>query len=250
VPMGIFGLAAGVAAYPTLARLVAEGKPEEMRRTLWSTLRVMLVLAFAAQALLSVCGTELAALVYGRGKLAPDDLREIGGALALCSIGLGAWSAQTVLARGFYALGNTWLPALLGTIVAIAAYPLYVVLRGELGLGGLALASSAAILVYVALLGWLLARDLERVCAPESAGLGLFFTRALCALGLSIGAGRMLLRLLPEGFETGPLLLRAGLAGGVCLAVFAGVALLTGMPELQTILAPLRRRAGGGPTTN
>jgi len=250
VPMGIFGLAAGVAAYPTLARLVAEGKPEEMRRTLWSTLRVMLVLAFAAQALLSVCGTELAALVYGRGKLAPDDLREIGGALALCSIGLGAWSAQTVLARGFYALGNTWLPALLGTIVAIAAYPLYVVLRGELGLGGLALASSAAILVYVALLGWLLARDLERVCAPESAGLGLFFTRALCALGLSIGAGRLLLRLLPEGFETGPLLLRAGLAGGLCLAVFAGVALLTGMPELQTILAPLRRRAGGGPTTN
>jgi putative peptidoglycan lipid II flippase len=250
VPMGIFGLAAGVAAYPTLARLVAEGKPEELRRTLWSTLRVLLVLAFAAQALLSVAGTEIAALVYGRGKLSPDELGEIGGALALVSIGLGAWSAQTLLARGFYALGNTWLPALLGTIVAVAAYPLYVFLRGELGLGGLALASSAAILVYAGLLAWLLARELERVAAPEPGLWGLFFMRALCALGLAIGAGRLVLRFLPEGFGTRELLLRAGLSGGLTLAVFLAVAVLCGMPELQTILAPLRRRAGGGPTAN
>ncbi len=250
VPMGIFGLAAGVAAYPTLARLAVERKPEELRRTLWSTTRVVLVLAFAAQALLSVVGTELAALVYGRGRLAPDQLSEIGAALALVSLGLSAWSAQTVLARGFYALGNTWLPALLGTIVAVAAYPLYVLLRGELGLGGLALASSAAILVYVGLLAWLLAREFERSAAPEPAGWGLFFTRALCALGLSVGAGRLVLHFLPTGFGTREILLRTALAGGASLAVFVGAAWLSGLPELQTILAPLRRRKDGGPTTN
>lgn len=248
VPMGIFGLAAGVAAYPTLARLVAQGKPEEMRRTLWSTLRVLLVLSFAAQALLSVSGTEIAALVYGRGKLAPRELQEIGAALALVSIGLSAWSAQTVLARGFYALGNTWLPALLGTIVAMAAYPLYVLLRGELGIGGLALASSAAILAYVGLLGWLLARDLARAAVPEAGEWGLFFTRSLCALGLSIGAGRLVLRLLPQGFGTDEILLRGATSGGLCLLVFLAAAALSGMPELRTILAPLRRaRRGPGP---
>jgi putative peptidoglycan lipid II flippase len=246
VPMSIFGLAAGVAAYPTLARLVAEGKPEEMRRTLWSTTRVVLVLAFAAQALLSVAGTEIVALVYGRGRFSPDQLGEIGAALALVSIGLGAWSAQTVLARGFYALGNTWLPALLGTIVAVAAYPLYVYLRGALGLGGLAIASSAAILVYVGLLAWLLGREFERCAAPESGEWGVFFTRALCALGLSIGAGRLLLRFLPGGFGTRELLLRAGLAGGLTLAVFAAAAVLCGLQELQTLLAPLRPRKPSG----
>ena len=250
VPMGIFGLAAGVAAYPTLARLVAEGKPEEMRRTLWGTLRVMLVLAFAAEALLSVCGPEYAALVYGRGKLDPEELERIGGALALVSIGLGAWSAQTVLARGFYALGNTWLPALLGTIVAIAAYPLYVVLRGELGLGGLALASSIAILVYVALLAWLLAREFDRVAAPEPGLWGLFFLRSFFALGLSIGAGRLAAHFLPAGFETRALLVRTAVASAASIAVFLGAAFASGMPELATILAPLRRRMGGGSTTN
>ncbi len=250
VPMGIFGLAAGVAAYPTLARLAVERKPEELRRTLWSTTRVVLVLAFAAQALLSVVGTELAALVYGRGRLAPEQLSEIGAALALVSLGLSAWSAQTVLARGFYALGNTWLPALLGTIVALGAYPLYVLLRVQLGLGGLAVASSVAILVYVALLAWLLARELERSAAPEPAGWGLFFTRALCALGLAVGAGKLVLHFLPAGFGTREILLRAGLAGGLSLAVFGAAAALCGLPELQTILAPLRRRKGGGSTTH
>lgn len=242
VPMGVFGLAAGVAAFPTLARLVAERKPEELRRTLWSTTRVLLVLSFAAQALLSVGGTELVALVYGRGKLAPDELAEIGAALALVSIGLCAWSAQTVLARGFYALGNTWLPALLGTIVALAFYPLYVALRAELGLGGLALASSAAITCYVALLGGLLARELARGTLPDEGGWGAFFLRALCALGLAIGAGRGVRALLPQGFGTGEILLRLALAGGASLLVFALAAALSGMPELETILAPLRRR--------
>jgi len=50
---------------------------------------------------------------------------------------------------------------------------------------------------------------------------------------------------LPEGFGTRELLLRAGLAGGIALAVYLGVAAATGMPELRTILAPLRRRARG-----
>jgi putative peptidoglycan lipid II flippase len=245
VPMGIFGLAAGVAAYPTLARCAAEGKLEELRRALWDTTKVTLFLAFAAQALLSVVGTEVAALVYGRGKLSPEELEKIGGALKLVSLGLCAWSAQSVLARGFYALGNTWLPALLGTICAVASYPLYVLLRGELGLGGLAVASSAAILVYVGLLGWLLARELDRIALAESGAFGLFFTRALCALGLSVGAGRLLLSFLPAGFGTGELWLRAGLAGGLSLAIFGAVAAASGMSELQTILASLRRGASG-----
>jgi putative peptidoglycan lipid II flippase len=248
VPVGVFGLAAGVAAYPTLARLVAAGEVEELRRTLWSTTRVLLVLSFAAQALLSVSGTEIAALVYGRGKLAPEDLGRIGAALALVSLGLSAWSAQSVLARGFYALGNTWLPALLGTIVAVAAYPLYVWLRGELGLGGLALASSLAVLVYVVLLARLLSAELDRIATPEPAAWGLFFTRTLCALGLGIGAGRIVLHFLPQGFGLREILVRGAVAGALALAIFLGVAALCGLQELQAILAPLRRRAGGGPT--
>ncbi|MBK7875537.1 MAG: hypothetical protein IPJ77_07270 [Planctomycetes bacterium] len=125
VPMGIFGLAAGVAAYPTLARLAAEKKLVELRTTLVGTLRHLVLLSFAAQAALSAAGQPIAAAIYGRRVLEERDVREIATCLVLVSLGLVAWSAQTVIARGFYALGNTKLPAILGTVVAAAAFPVY-----------------------------------------------------------------------------------------------------------------------------
>ena len=53
--MGVFGLAAGVAAYPALARMAAEKRTAEMRRTLATTARNLLLLSFAAEAVLTVC---------------------------------------------------------------------------------------------------------------------------------------------------------------------------------------------------
>ena len=64
----------------------------------------------------------------------------------LC-IGLAGWAAQTVISRGFYALGSTWLPTIVGTIVTAGLIPLYVVLRQYWGAVGLAVASSVSILI-------------------------------------------------------------------------------------------------------
>ena len=79
----------------------------------------------------------------------------------LC-IGLAGWAAQTVISRGFYALGSTWLPTIVGTVVTAGLVPLYVVLRQHWGAVGLAVASSVSILIYVMLLGWLQRRRFER----------------------------------------------------------------------------------------
>src|SRR5258705_2380305 len=90
--------------------------------------------------------------------MTPDQLREIGACLAWISIGLAAWSAQPLLSRGFYALGNTWLPALLGTGVAVVALPIYALGREQFGARGLAAASSTAILAYTIALALMLGR--------------------------------------------------------------------------------------------
>ena len=158
VPMGVFGLAAGVAVFPTLQRLVARGDVAGMRATLVRSLRNLLVISFAAQAVLSTCGDDVVALIYGRTRLGPEQVHEIAVCLSLVSIGLSAWAAQTLIARGFYALGNTWMPALLGTVVAGASYPLYVLARERWGVRGLAVASSCAIVAYTLILFWRLER--------------------------------------------------------------------------------------------
>lgn len=232
VPMGVFGLAAGVAAYPTLARLATEGKFLDLRDTLIRTLRHLVLLAFAAQAVLSTAGQPIAAALYGRRVLAERDVREIATCLFLVSLGLVAWSAQTVIARGFYALGNTTLPAVLGTVVAVVAFPAYFFAGSLGGTHGLALVSSLAILVYVALLGWKLAHELPALDRERWIELRTFGAKSVVALAVGWALGTVFgLAFTPPGTFTSAVL-QTIVLGGITFAGFALAAHFLHIPEI------------------
>jgi putative peptidoglycan lipid II flippase len=245
VPMGVFGLGVAVALFPTLQRLVAESKHDEMRALLFRALRNVIVMSFAAQVVFVTAGEDIVRLVYGSSRLGAEQVREIATSLGLVSIGLAAWSAQTLLARGFYALGNTWTPALLGTVVTIAAYPVYTWSRAEFGLTGLGVVSSVAILVYTVLLAHFLNRRI-RTSSTERKAFASFTGRALCALGAGIGAGfgaDALAR--AAGMEADSLLasaLRAAAIGAVGLTAFVAAARLLAMEEIRPLLGLVLRK--------
>jgi putative peptidoglycan lipid II flippase len=236
VPMGVFGLALGVASFPTLARLVAEGQVAKMHYTLLGTLRTLFVLSFAAQAALSANATDLAALIYGRTRIDAEALQTIGALTTLVSIALAAWSAQTLLARGFYALGNTWIPAALGTFVALLCFPLYGLLREHYGLFGLAIASSLAILLYTFALNLLLERELARRGERVDGHWSPFFVRTLVALGLAIGLGRAVGWLLPGDSSLLMTGLRAALSCGSAAVGFLMAAAMLEVGEAHSLL--------------
>lgn len=235
VPMGVFGLATGVAAFPTLSRLVAAGQPEAAWGTLTGALRAMLVLAFGAQVLLTVCGEDIAALIYG-AKLGPAQIRDIGVSLAIFGVGLWAWAAQTLVSRGFYAMGQTWLPTALGSAVVLFALPVYASLRASLGLYGLPLATSIAITSYVVGLITLLRARMGG--APS--GLGRFFPRAALATAVAIlvgGGARIGLVSLTAGIDgaagSALRLLGGGLVGGLA---YLALGKLLRIAELDAVL--------------
>ncbi len=157
VPMGVFGLAFGAAFYPTMSKLIAQEKTPEAYDLMMTTVKRVLFLALGAQIVMSSIGAELATVIYG-SRLLEGQAEDIGICLILMSIGLWGWSAQTILARGFYAKGNTWTPTILGTIVTVLLYPLYVFMGDKFGLWGLAGASATAITIYVSALIFLLSR--------------------------------------------------------------------------------------------
>jgi putative peptidoglycan lipid II flippase len=244
VPMGVFGLAMGVAAYPTITKLVAEGRPGEAYATLLATTRRTLLLAFAAQVALTVAGPELGTLVLGAGRIVPAQMEQLGSALGWFSVGLGGWTAQTLLARGFYARGQAWLPTWLGFGVLIAALPLYKLLGERFGAEGLAAASSLAILVYTALLGWRLRRSTEAVTEiPLPAGFVGFLARAVPATALAIAAGLWMRGTLgalpPDRLQAA---LRVGLLAGVCAPVWLLATWALGVEELPALWGMVRRR--------
>lgn len=244
VPMAIFGMAAGVASYPTITRMVTAGAVVDAYAVLARAVRVTLLLTFAAQVVITLCGFELAYLIWGylSHRFVAADAHSVAAVLSLMGLGLAGWSAQTLVSRGFYALGNTWLPTLVGTAVAFGAVPIYVVLRQHFGADGLALASAIAILIYVFLLGGLQYRHFVRETAKHGttlAGTPGIFDAALrlaiaAAIAIAVGlAARPLLLAHFPGTALMPLLARAALLSLLGLTVYVLVVRLLGVAELS-----------------
>jgi len=240
VPIGVFGLAVGVAAYPTLARLVAEGHKDQAYKTLAVAVRRMLVLAFGAQVVLTAAGPELSRVIYG-GRIDASQHVAIGTAIAIFSVALWAWSAQTLISRGFYVLSKMWLPSLVGTGTLLVAYPFYWWMGQHMGTTGLAIASSTAVTSYVVLLIVLLRREYPGV--PD--GFLPFMVRAAPCAASGIGAAAGLRTLdLPL---TSPAL-RGLLLGTVGGLAYLGAILAIGLPEARDVIdmvwSRVRRRLG------
>ena len=67
------------------------------------------------------------------------------------------------MARGFFAMKDTWTPTLAGTAAWIVALPVYYFLQQSHGVFGLALASTTGILLYAgALYGILMHRTVGK----------------------------------------------------------------------------------------
>ncbi|MCB9796698.1 MAG: murein biosynthesis integral membrane protein MurJ [Alphaproteobacteria bacterium] len=232
VPMGVFGLATGTAAYPTLSRLVARGELHEAHDTLVKACRMMLVLAFTAQAAFTVAGADIATVIWGTARFTPAEHEQIGLFTGAFCLGLGAWSAQTLIARGFYAQQKTWLPSLVGSVAVLVAWPLYPLLGERLGGLGLALASSIAVTGYTVVLALMLRRSIAAAGAPRISTLVL---RMAPAVALGVAAGRGL-----DGLVQLPPLLQGALTGGVAAAACLVAAHLLGAPEVGTVTRLVR----------
>ena len=171
--------------------------------------------------------------------------------LAFLCLGLAGWAAQSVISRGFYALGSTWLPTIVGTAIAFLLVPLYVELRHQMDAIGLAIASAIAILLYVLLLGWLQHRPIPtRGCSQ-----GPHFNRCAQHAGRSatVGGGRSrrnrcraswsricLVRQMP-GMQLSAILMRATVLCAVGVGVYLAVARALGVSELGEIAGVLLR---------
>lgn len=264
VPIGMFGMAVGVASYPTISELVASGDVVKAYSLLCRAVRLMLLLTFAAQVCLTAAGFETVFLIWGlfARRFSVADAQETATVLAFLCIGLSGWAAQTLISRGFYALGSTWLPTMVGTAITVLMIPSYVLLRHQAGAIGLAIASSAAIMIYVMVLGWLQRRRFEREANARgttlagSKGMLQAASRlgasALAATGLSLLVRAQLWQWLP-GMQIASVLGRVALLCTFGIGVYAALALLFRVDEIAEvrllILRKLRRRRDAAPIT-
>lgn len=243
VPVAVVGQAIAAAALPTLSRLWAERRTDDLNRVVLRTLQVGTVLAVFGAGAFVVLARPLVVLMYQHGAFTGADTTSVAAILSLISLGVPAWIVQQIVVRAFYARGDTWRPMLLGTVVALAAIPLYLSLGHRFGVLGLAAAGAVGMSVN-ALATLLLARWLHG--APDLTSL---FGTTLRAAVIAIVAAGLVDRVVVIDTTSG---LRGALiqlgGGGVLFAAVTLVGTFTlGDDPMRTAVRRVLRRSSKPP---
>jgi putative peptidoglycan lipid II flippase len=245
VPLGVVGQGVGVASFPFLAQLYSERKFDELNRLLNTTMKGLIALLVPISALTMAQSRPVVYLVFFNTRLDSAQLDATAATLVFFSIGMFAWGAQNILARGFYATQNTWMPAIVGTAVTFASLPLYWLLVRRAQHLGLALASSLGLAAYTVVLFVLLNR---RTRNRQAGALTLFFVKVSTASAVTGWACYRLRLILEPHFAwqrfTGALLLLVIVSSaGVLLLLLLGK--LLRIREMDEQIARLWRLASG-----
>jgi putative peptidoglycan lipid II flippase len=149
--VAFFGQAVGVASYPFMARMAAEGRFDDLNRLLNDTLRYLCIVLPMAVVII-VLREEVVTLLYMRGKFTHSDVLMTAPVLGCLMLGAVAFTSQTVVNRGFYAVQNTLLPAAYGTLAVIVSLPFFYAGMHWMGPAGVGLAVSASAFAQVLIL--------------------------------------------------------------------------------------------------
>ncbi len=239
VPVAVVGQAIAAAALPAMARLWAEGRREELDALVLRALQTGVTLAVFCAAAFFLFAEEIVSTIYQRGAFDASDTAVVAAILALLALAVPAWIAQQIVTRAFYARSDTWRPMLLGTMFAVAAIPLYIVLGRRHGALGLAIAPGIAMTAN-AVATILLARWHHG--APDLGAMFATFLRAAAIAAVAAG-----LTVLVFSTATPGLLTLAGRAFVFAASILAGIAVAGDAAvrhAMQQPFASIRRRIG------
>ncbi|MCH7511601.1 MAG: murein biosynthesis integral membrane protein MurJ [Chloroflexi bacterium] len=176
-PLGVFAMAISTAVFPTMAEQAADDRGQ-LRRTLETSLRMILFLTIPSAVGLMILSQPLVVVLFQRGAFDEASTDITQAALLFYAIGLFAHAAIEILSRGFYVLSDTRTPVAFAIVALVANLILSAVLVGPLEVRGLALAVSLAAILNAALLFWTLRTRLEGL---DLAALGRSVGRTLLA---------------------------------------------------------------------
>ena len=245
LPLGLIGIALGIAMLPALSRALRGGRPGEANWTQNRGVEFALLLTLPASVALFTLPEFLVGGLFERGRFGAEDTASAARALRAFSVGLPAFVGLKVLTPAFFAREDTRTPMLWAGVSAVVNLALGAALFFGApapfgGFVGLALATSVAAWINLAGLAAMLRR---RGHAQPDARLSERVPRILLAslgMGVALWLARPWARtLLNGGIASDYLWLVA--VSGAGLGLYAALALLlraVKLSELRAQLAP------------
>jgi putative peptidoglycan lipid II flippase len=242
-PLGVFAIATATAVLPTLSRQAAANDLEALKDTFRLALKLVFFISVPAMVGLIVLKEPIVTLLFQRGEFDVSATRLTAQALLYYSLGLWAFSAVRIVAATFFAMQDTRIPVKMAGISILANIILGVILMKPLAHGGLALATSLASILNLALLIGALKTKLGSLgwrSIARSVGRTLLSS---IAMGGAVWGFR------PVFFPVeNPTL--AGLLGGVAgsitigICIYGGISYVLKSPELHIVVVEVRKGIG------
>jgi putative peptidoglycan lipid II flippase len=183
LPQGVFGISLATFLLPTLSGLAAEKKFPEFRATLTQAMGYLAFFNLLATALLLVLAEPIIRLLFEGGKFDVASTERAAFALACLAPGLVAFSMVNILARAFYALGDTKIPMTISVACLVlnllVAFPLIGLYRQ----GGLGIANTISSICNVCLLLYALKRKFRQLDLRPVRNAFLVMFAAACLAG-------------------------------------------------------------------
>ncbi|MCP9438929.1 MAG: murein biosynthesis integral membrane protein MurJ [Nitrospira sp.] len=177
-PLGVFGVALGMAILPTLSAQAAKGALDELRTTLGFGLRMILFIMVPAMVGLILLRVPIVHLFFEHGTFTAQDTAETALTVLCYAVGLWAFGGVRIIVSAFYSLQDTTTPAVSAAIAVTANILFSLTLMVPLGAAGLALATALAAMVNGGILVTVLNRRLGGV---EWSSVGRSSLRVLAA---------------------------------------------------------------------
>jgi putative peptidoglycan lipid II flippase len=262
MPQTAIAQSIAIAAMPTFSAQAALGKFQELRSSLSSSLRGVLLLALPAAAGLILIRYPLFRL-FESGEFTAASTQLVAWAILWYALGLPTHSLLEVVVRAFYALRDTRTPVTVTVIAMLLnvgfslTFPGWFSAAGWPALGGLALASTLATTLECGVLIYLLHRRLGSQVQAAFASLSSQ-TQAAHAPPSGMEGARISGAALQGGF--GSLVMGIGLAAWLAISrplpdwLILGVGVVLGaviyaltlfslkVPEVNDLLAAASRR--------
>lgn len=242
LPIGLFGVAVGVVALPSVSRSAEARDLASFNATISRALRLVFALCLPASVGLAVLAPQFIGLVYEHGRFDAHDTQMAAQALVAYAIGLAGYANIKVMVPAFYALNDARTPALISclSILVNAAgnWTTIHVLRG--GHAGLAAVTSAVALLNFTLLFVLLRRRIGTF--PGLPGAVVRIVTASAAVGLVCVAVRAAVGVVLPVDETAGRAVLAAVAVPAGALTFAAAGTLLGIEEIPRALERVKDR--------
>lgn len=176
LPQGLFGISLATFLLPALSGLAADKNFGEFRSTLRQGLGHLVFVNLLATVLMILLAEPIVRLLFERGEFGADATARVGFALACLAPGLVMFSMVNILARAFFALGDTRTPMLVSAVCLglnlVFTACLLMMFKAGWKQGALGVANSLSAMLNVSLLLFALRKKLKKLEFDE-------FTRSL-----------------------------------------------------------------------